>query len=173
VGGDVQYLRNDFNGTWYYGITSNIIFQANGSAGYIFGWGGDDVRINDRYFKGGQTFRGFETAGIGPRDTAFQESLGGKLFAIGSFELNFPNLLPEQYGIRTALFVEAGTLGVLDKSAKTSPTVRDNLGLRASTGISVFWNSPMGPIRLDFSKILRKEPYDRTEGFRFTTATQF
>jgi outer membrane protein insertion porin family len=31
----------------------------------------------------------------------------------------------------------------------------------------------MGPIRLDFSKILRKEPYDRTEGFRFTTATQF
>ncbi|OYX31306.1 MAG: outer membrane protein assembly factor BamA [Caulobacterales bacterium 32-69-10] len=173
AGGDVQYLRTDFTGSWYYAITSGIIFQANGSAGYIMGWGGDDVRINDRYFKGGQTFRGFENAGMGPRDTNFQEALGGRAFAIGSFEINFPNLLPAQYGIKTALFTEFGTLGLLDKSQKVSPTVRDNLGLRASAGISVFWNAPVGPIRLDFSKILRKEAYDRTEGFRFSTSTQF
>ena len=173
LGGTVQYVRTDLNATWYYGITNNIVFQANGSAGYIFGWGGDDVRINDRYFKGGNTFRGFEIAGIGPRDTQYGEALGGKAFAIGSFELNFPNLLPEQYGIKTALFTEFGALGVLDKGAKLSSTVRDDMALRASAGISVFWNSPMGPIRLDFSKVLRKEPYDRTEGFRFSTATQF
>jgi outer membrane protein insertion porin family len=173
VGGDVHYVRTDFQGTWYYGITANIIFSANGAAGYIFGWGGDNVRINDRYFKGGNTFRGFEIAGIGPRDTAFDEALGGKLYGIGSFELAFPNLLPEQYGIKTSLFTEFGSLGQLDKSAKISATVQDGLGLRASTGVSVFWNSPMGPIRLDFSKILRKEAYDRTEGFRFSTATQF
>jgi len=173
LGGAIKYVRTDVTGTWYYGITNNIIFQANGAAGYIFGWGGSSIRINDRYFKGGQTFRGFEIAGIGPRDTQFGEALGGKVFAIGSFELAFPNLLPEQYGIKTALFTEFGTLGVVDRSAKTSGTVRDNLGLRASTGISVFWNSPMGPIRLDFSKVLRKESYDRTEGFRFSTATQF
>ena len=173
VGGNVQYVRSDFQGTWYYGITSNLIFQANAAAGYIFGWGGDNVRINDRYFKGGNTFRGFEIAGIGPRDTAFDEALGGKLFGIGSFELALPNLLPAQYGIKTALFTEFGTLGSLDKSAKLSATVQDQLGLRASTGVSVFWNSPMGPIRLDFSKVLKKEDYDRTEGFRFSTATQF
>ena len=173
VGGNVQYVRTDVSGTWYYGITSNLIFSANGAAGYIFGWGGDNVRINDRYFKGGNTFRGFEIAGIGPRDTAFDEALGGKLFGIGSFELGLPNLLPAQYGIKTALFTEFGTLGTLDKSAKVSATVQDALGLRASTGVSVFWNSPMGPIRLDFSKVLRKEDYDRTEGFRFSTATQF
>lgn len=173
AGGDIRYVKTDFNASWYYGITPGIIFQANASAGYIIGWGGKAVRINDRYFKGGNTFRGFEIAGIGPRDTQFQEALGGNAFAIGSFELNFPNLLPAQYGIRTALFTEFGTLGLLDKSAKLSPTVRDNLGLRASAGISVFWNAPVGPIRLDFSKILRKEPYDRTEGFRFSTSTQF
>ena len=173
VGGDVQYVRSDTSGSWYYGINRNIVFTANGAAGFIFGWGGNTVRINDRYFKGGDTFRGFEIAGIGPRDTQFGEALGGKLFAIGSFELGFPNLLPEQYGIKTALFTEFGTLGLLDKSQKTTTTVRDNLGLRASYGISVFWNAPVGPIRLDFSRILRKEPYDRTEGFRFSTSTQF
>ena len=173
VGGTVQYVKSDFDGTWYYGITNSLIFSFNGAAGYIFGWGGDSVRINDRYFKGGDTFRGFEIAGIGPRDTAFSEALGGNLFAIGSFELAMPNLLPEQYGIKTALFTEFGTLGKLDRSAKTSTTIEDDLGLRASAGISVFWNAPVGPIRLDFSKILRREPYDLTEGFRFSTSTQF
>jgi outer membrane protein insertion porin family len=173
VGGDVRYVRTDFNGSWYFGITNNIIFQANGAAGYIFGWGGKSIRINDRYFKGGNTFRGFEIAGIGPRDTEFQEALGGNIFAIGSFELAFPNLLPEQYGIKTALFTEFGTLGKLDQSAKVSATIQDALALRASAGVSVFWNSPMGPIRLDFSRVLAKEPYDRTESFRFSTSTQF
>jgi outer membrane protein insertion porin family len=173
VGGDVKYVKSTIEGTWYYGLFKGVVFQAHGSAGYVFPWGGDEVRINDRFFIGGTTFRGFETAGIGPRDTTFSESLGGKLNAVGSFELHLPNLLPEQYGIKTALFTEFGTLGLVDKSVKALPNVVDDLALRASAGISVFWNSPMGPIRLDFSKILKKEPYDRTEGFRFSTSTQF
>jgi outer membrane protein insertion porin family len=171
-GGNVRYLRTDVQGAWYYGLTSTLIFQVIGSGGYINGWGGDSVRINDRYYKGGQTFRGFEIAGIGPRDTLYGESIGGKLFGIGTVELAFPNKLPEQYGIKTSLFLDAGTLGLVDRNSRT-PSVRDNLALRASTGLSVFWTSPMGPIRLDFSKILAKTDYDRTETFRFSTATQF
>jgi outer membrane protein insertion porin family len=31
----------------------------------------------------------------------------------------------------------------------------------------------MGPIRFDFSHILAKEDYDRTETFRFSTSTRF
>ncbi|MEO1188307.1 MAG: BamA/TamA family outer membrane protein, partial [Pseudomonadota bacterium] len=47
------------------------------------------------------------------------------------------------------------------------------LGLRASAGLSVGWDSPFGPIQFDFSQILRKEEYDRTETFRFSTSTRF
>lgn len=173
LGGDVKYVRSTVDGAWYRGLPKGLIFQANLSAGYVMPWGGDEVRINDRFFIGGTTFRGFETAGIGPRDTTYSESLGGKLQAVGSFELHMPGLIPEQYGIKTALFTEFGTLGLVDKSVKALPNVVDDLALRATAGISVFWNSPMGPIRLDFSKILKKEPYDRTEGFRFSTSTQF
>jgi outer membrane protein insertion porin family len=50
---------------------------------------------------------------------------------------------------------------------------RDGASLRASAGLSVFWDSPFGPIRFDFSQIIRKESYDRTETFRFSTNTQF
>jgi outer membrane protein insertion porin family len=176
LGGDVRYLKSEFTGATYYGFTPEWVLSFNGSAGYIYGWGGDNIRINDRFFKGGDSFPGFQIAGIGPRDTnpTFDEALGGNLYAIGDLELSLPNHLPEQYGIRTSLFSYFGTLGTLDKDTKAGqPTVKDDLALRASTGISVFWTSPLGPIRLDFSQVLAKTDYDRTENFRFSTSTQF
>jgi outer membrane protein insertion porin family len=176
LGGNVRYLKTEIIGTTYHGFTPLWVLSFKGQAGYIEGWGGDDIRINDRFFKGGDTFRGFQIAGIGPRDTnpTFQEALGGNLYAIGTTEISLPNYLPEQYGIRTALFSDFGTLGLVDKDVKAGqPTVKDDLALRASAGLSVFWTSPLGPIRLDFSQVLAKETYDKTEVFRFSTQTQF
>lgn len=179
-GGDVNYLKTEVDGGWYWGFNKDFVFSATGSAGYIEGWNGDSIRINDRFYKGGQTFRGFEVAGIGPRDTSTQNSaLGAKLYAIGSLELTVPTFLPEQYGIKAALFTDFGTAGQLDdidrqtSSGVFSTTIRDNLGLRASAGVSIDWKSPMGPIRFDISRILTKEDYDRTETFRFSTSTRF
>ena len=90
-----------------------------------------------------------------------------------------PTFLPEQYGIKAALFTDFGTAGQLDdidrqvSSGVFSTTIKDNLGLRASAGVSIDWKSPMGPIRFDISRILAKEDYDRTETFRFSTSTRF
>ncbi len=180
AGGNVHYLRNELNGGWYHGFNKDFILSFTGSAGYIDGWNGDNIRIADRFYKGGDTFRGFQIAGIGPRDTQYGDSLGGKLYAIGTFELTLPTKLPEQYGIHAALFTDFGTLGLLDKAEKINPntnapltTVQDDLGLRASAGISIFWKSPAGPLRFDFSQIIRKDAYDRTELFRFSTSTRF
>ncbi len=181
LGGDVNYLRTETNGGWYYGFNKDFIFSATGSAGYTTGWRGDTVRINDRFYKGGNTFRGFETAGIGPRDTAKTrgDALGGKLYAIGTAELTVPTFLPEQYGIKASLFADVGTVGLLDDvDRQTSPgvfdeNIRDDLSLRASAGLSIHWRSPMGPIRFDFSQVLAKEDYDKTETFRFSTSTRF
>ncbi|MGE5501232.1 MAG: BamA/TamA family outer membrane protein, partial [Ignavibacteriales bacterium] len=179
--GDVHYLRTEADAGWYHGFNKDFILSATGTAGYINGWAGDPVRINDRFYKGGNTFRGFDTAGIGPRDTSFgrDDSLGGKLYAIGTVELTIPTYLPEQYGIKAALFSDFGTLGLLDKEDKQlapgvpNTGVEDDLALRASAGISIFWRSPMGPIRFDISHVLAKEPYDKTQTFRFSTSTRF
>jgi outer membrane protein insertion porin family len=200
LGGDVKYVRTEGEGGWYHGFNKYFILSAVGSAGFIGGWSGDHVRINDRFFKGGDTFRGFEIAGIGPRDLSFgrTDALGGKAYAIGTVEMTVPTFLPEQYGIKAALFSDFGTLGLLDSSDKlgneyinNDPTqgivvdsqgnpvlvrnanIKDNLALRASAGLSIFWRSPMGPIRFDFSKVLAKEYYDKTETFRFSTTTRF
>jgi outer membrane protein insertion porin family len=179
-GGDVKYLKTEADAGWYWGFNKDFIFSATGSAGYIEGWGGDNIRINDRFYKGGSTFRGFEIAGIGPRDTSTQSnSLGAKLYAIGTVEMTIPTFLPEQYGIKASVFSDFGTAGQLDDIDRQntpgvpSPFIKDNLGLRASAGLSIDWRSPMGPIRFDFSRILAKEDYDRTETFRFSTSTRF
>ena len=35
------------------------------------------------------------------------------------------------------------------------------------------WDSPLGPIRMDFAKALTKETYDHEQFFRFGAATKF
>lgn len=179
IGGDVNYVRTEANTSAYWGITPNWIVTATASTGYITGWGGDPIRINDRFFKGGNSFRGFETAGMGPRDLRTTDSLGGNFYAIGSLQLTVPNGLPEEYGIRTELFTDVGTLGVLDERYTVNnlglpdSNIVDDLELRASAGVSIHWRSPMGPIRFDLSHIIGAEEYDKTETFRFSTSTQF
>ena len=187
--GGQRYIRSQTDGAWYYGFTPKWILSVQGRAGYISGWGGNVVRINDRFFEGGDSFRGFQIAGIGPRDTNpaivgangqnYGDALGGKAFAIGTVELTVPTPIPQQYGIKTALFSDFGTVGLLDGQVKREPNgvidpnIRDNMAFRASAGVSIFWKSPMGPLRFDLSKVLAKAPYDVKETFRFSTATQF
>jgi outer membrane protein insertion porin family len=201
VGGDVKNLKTEGDAAWYHGFSKSFILSVTGSAGFIGGWGGDHIRINDRFYKGGNSFRGFQTAGLGPRDLSFgrTDALGGKAYAIGSIELTIPTFLPEQYGIKAALFSDFGTLGGLDDIDKrapvlvdpnditkgfvkdasgnlllvSSPDIKDDLSLRASAGLKIQWKSPMGPLEFDFSQVLVKQPYDKTELFRFTTATRF
>jgi len=186
IGGDVNYIKSEADVSAYWGISPSWVVTASASTGYISGWGGEPIRINDRFFKGGNSFRGFETAGIGPRDITpgtNNDALGGNFYAIGTLELTVPNGLPEQYGIRTSLFTDVGTLGVLDdrysvilsgpNAGLPNPNIVDELKLRASAGVSIHWRSPMGPIRFDLSHILGKQEYDKTETFRFSTSTQF
>jgi outer membrane protein insertion porin family len=181
-GGDVKYVKSIVTGGWYHGFTPSLILSITGDAGYVAGWGGDYVRINDRFFEGGNSFKGFEIAGIGPRDVnpSYDQALGAKFYAIGTIEQTFPDGLPEQYGIKTAAFLQFGTAGLIDNQARRDPfthqiipTIRDDMSLRASAGISIFWKSPLGPIEIDLSEPFLKRPYDKTQSFNFSTSTRF
>lgn len=207
IGGDVQYLRTEVSGATYRGIFKGVRASVRLAGGFIEPLGDDDsIRINNRFFRGGSTFRGFDVAGIGPRvidvladadgnpvDVKGLNALGGKVYYQATGELTLPNYLPEEYGIATKLFVEAGSVGSLDDSDIDDPVffittpgqyngvgavpavrqIKDALALRAAAGLSIGWDSPFGPIQFDFSQILAKEDYDKTETFRFSTSTRF
>ena len=68
VGGDVNYFRSVVDTRGYYPITNKITLVGRAQGGSVTGWGGEDVRLTDLFFKGGETIRGFERAGYGPRD---------------------------------------------------------------------------------------------------------
>lgn len=175
LGGDKKYLRSEAQFDWYQRIWGDdFVLTTSLNAGHIMAWGDQDLLINDRFFKGGGSFRGFETSGVGPRDTLSGSSVGGELFAIGTLELSVPNFLPDDLGIKTSLFADFGTVGMIDAKpvCNNVQCIEDDLSLRASVGASVSWNSPFGPVRLDFSHVLANEDYDRTETFRFSAGTK-
>src|SRR5262249_54206551 len=70
LGGSLKYLRTETSFSAYHPVIwDDFVGSFTASAGYITGYAGDPVRINERFFKGGDSFRGFQLAGIGPRDT--------------------------------------------------------------------------------------------------------
>lgn len=169
LGGDVRYFSTEGKASYFYPVADQVVFSLAGRAGGIVGLD-DDVRLNDRYFLGGVSFRGFGTAGIGARDDATNDALGGNFFYIGTVELGFPLGLPDEVGLTGRVFAEAGTLfGVDDDGAE----VLDSSNLRASIGAGVTWNSPFGPLRVDLGYAVLKEDFDETEVVSFTFGTRF
>lgn len=182
LGGDAQYVRLSAEGRYYYPITEKITFVGRAVAGHIEGWGSDDLRILDLYFRGGETIRGFDRAGFGPRDMTpggQRDAIGGKTYWAATAEVRFPlPLVPDDLGMSGALFADAGSLFGASSRAKNAilnngGILEDDSSLRSSVGASILWNSPVGPLRLDFAKTLTKESYDEEQFFRFGAQTKF
>ena len=68
LGGDVKYNRVTGEMRLYYPMNDKITLVGRAVGGHIMGWGGDDVRLIDMFYKGGETIRGFNRGGVGPRD---------------------------------------------------------------------------------------------------------
>jgi outer membrane protein insertion porin family len=49
----------------------------------------------------------------------------------------------------------------------------DENTIRSSVGASLLWNSPVGPLRADFSYVLTKADWDKTQWFRFGATSKF
>ena len=139
------------------------------------------------------------TNGEGVEPTVIRaNALGGNAFGLASAEVSFPLGVASLLG---STWVEAGTVGLLDEADKynvivrnnsTDPTLsvgsscegieiegvlcqrtEDSLDPRVTAGVSIFWESPFGPIRFDFTKPIVQQSYDERKSFQFTTRTRF
>ena len=131
-------------------------------------------RVIDRY-RGNRYSRGFTANGMGPRDLTApnQDALGGNYGVGFSVEADFPVGLPEEYGIRGGVFYDAGSIWGLDDTAGTAGPVDDSFYLRQVVGATIFWTTPIGPLRFDFTRAIQKEPYDDVRNFDFRISTRF
>jgi outer membrane protein insertion porin family len=178
LGGDVSYARVSGEGRAYYPISEKVTFVSRVIGGHIQGLG-DDIRLTDLYYRGGETIRGFDRGGFGPRDLETGDSLGGTTYWAATAEVRFPiPFLPDDLGLAGAVFADAGSLfnaNDLAKDLASAGTINlgDESSIRSSIGASIMWDSPVGPIRMDFAKTLSQEDYDKDQFFRFGAQTKF
>ena len=169
LGGDSRYILTTGSVSYYYPFAEDYVGNLSLSLGHIAGLG-EDVRVTDRFFLGGDNFRGFETGGLGPRDALTDDSLGGNMFYVATAEMRFPLGLGEEYGIYGRAFTEAGTLAGIDVDG---PNLLDTGSTRVSVGVGLSWESPFGPIRIDLAQPVVKEDFDQDELLRFSFGTRF
>lgn len=181
LGGDVKSVTSNL----FFGVQSNqwsddITLRAELQGGMIHMLGDQSSRAIDR-FGNGEKVRGFKPSGIGPRDlyAVNRDALGGNMYWAGRIEAEFPIGLPEEYGIKGGLFADAGSVWGLNTTAGTpgpeqpGGLVDDKMYVRSSVGASIFWTTPLGPLRMNWAKALRKQDYDETQVFDLTVSTKF
>ncbi len=171
LGGDSKFFRLNMTGIQYFPVAEEVVFSLRGDAGQIWGIAGEDVRINDRYFLGDASLRGFEYGGIGARDKATDDALGGMWYATVSAEATFPIGLPKELGIKGKLFTDAGWIGKPENF--DSATMAYSGKTRMAVGTGILWQSPMGMINLDFSYPILKADEDKTRVFRLNFGKGF
>ncbi|MBO4643201.1 MAG: outer membrane protein assembly factor BamA [Alphaproteobacteria bacterium] len=162
-GGDTRYLRTDASTGYYIPLTDKWVLGLTSSAGYIKGIG-QKVRLNNRYFLGGSTLRGFEDGGVTARSKVGNDSLGGNWQATAGIQLMFPLGLPSEFGMRGKIFSDFGIVGKPSDFDATQMWYSSKL--RGSIGIGFVWSSPLGPINVDYARPFLKERFDETEYFR-------
>ncbi|MEC9435076.1 MAG: outer membrane protein assembly factor BamA [Pseudomonadota bacterium] len=202
LGGDTAYTRSVAAAkVWQGFLDDQVVASFEVEGGAMFGFG-DDLRVNDRFYLGGDRFRGFARDGIGPRDVSSisvrerdgngnvvrpvnrftvvrDDALGGQYYAMLRTNVSFPLGLPDEFGVYGGLFADIGTLWGLDetvypdKFSRPTVVVDDSAQIRASVGASLFIDSPFGPLKFNFAIPVVREDYDAREYFRFTIGGRF
>ena len=170
LGGDNRYLRSDYSFGTYTPLSDKWVLGLSTTGGYIFGFG-QDIRLNNRYFLGGGSLRGFETGGVTARAKQGDDSLGGNWQLTASAQLMFPLGLPSEFGMKGKIFADFGLAG--KPSGFNESEMWYSSKLRGSIGIGFVWSSPLGPINIDYAIPVRKERFDKTEYFRLNFGTGF
>ena len=201
VGGDVAYMRSTVDFHAYYEVVTDLVGNVHLQAGDMVGLNdGGEVRMLDDFKMGPNLVRGFQPAGLGPRDITpgtTNDNIGGTMYWGASLEFQYPfYFLPKDSGFRGAVFVDSGSVwgyrgettspatgeinGLVVPAAPAIPFVcqcgmqyADDPVVRASIGASIIWDSPFGPLRFDFAYPFLKAGYDRTQFFAFGGGAHF
>jgi outer membrane protein insertion porin family len=175
LGGDVSYLKTEGEGRVYAELfpDADIVGFIKVAGGTITGINGQDVATINNFFKGGETVRGFANYGFGVVDKTTDTPLGGKNWwgTTAEVQFPFPGISPD-FGLRGALFADAGNLWGMDVPAGGGPVIDPNI-IRSSVGGSVMWTSPIGVLRADAAYAITKAKTDTLQWFRFSAGRTF
>jgi outer membrane protein insertion porin family len=175
VGGAVNFLKTTGDVRAYHEVADGIVGMARAQGGYLTPWGGQQLPFQNSFFGGPQLVRGFAPNGFGPRDLTpgtTNDNIGGSKYWTTTAELQSAiPYLPSDFALKVAIFADAGSLwgyrGPTTVGAQ-SLTAGDSKAIRSALGAGLIWDSPVGPLRLDYAVPTTKASYDVTQRLRFS-----
>lgn len=170
VGGDVTFLRTNLRAGYYKPfLFKSVVLGLKGRVGNVSGLG-DDVTQSERFFLGGQSVRGFDSSGIGPRDNGSKAAVGGNNVYNGTVEIVSNLGVTKDAGIRWTVFSDFGSVWETDfPSGVTEP---NDQTMRSSVGVGLLWNSAIGPLSFYWAKPINEAKHDNTKTFQFSIGTR-
>jgi outer membrane protein insertion porin family len=186
LGGNARYVRLTPNVSYYIPLEHVFgdprwVLKFSGSAGYLDDFDGYQDKIEDRFFLGGDSLRGFADGGVGPYaepvvnaagvQTATGGQIGGRYMWSQSTEIHFPLPVSKDLGISGFAFVDTGSLW--GATAIPGQGLIDQAGPRVGIGVGVSWNTPFGLINLSLADPIVKQTGDQTQQFRVSFGTRF
>jgi len=167
-GGDLKYWKLNYQYQRFFALSKTFTLMINGDVGIGDGYGGqDELPFYKNYYVGGiNSVRGYASASLGPVDAKYpDERLGGHRKLVGNAELLW-GLPGYDKTLRLGWFFDMGQ--VFGKGQKISTEA-----IRASTGLSLAWISPVGPLKFSIAAPLNDKPGDDTETFQFQLGSTF
>ena len=187
LGGNQKFLRTRGSYDYFYPIYKFWILNLSAEGGHIEGLG-RTIRLNNRFFLGNPLMRGFNEAGVGPREynennTEFFRgfNIGGNTYYKATAELFIPlGGGARDLGIEASIYTDVGAVFNVDaEETLISPAgvvytlLGNNARPRVSVGIGLSWQSPFGPFRIDLARAIKNQRGDETEFFQFNVGTRF
>lgn len=162
LGGDDNFIKFEYEFGYHKNVFWKLTFNLHFEMGWLFKNTGDDVPDFERYYLGGlNSVRGYDYRDISCYDSEGND-IGGYKMYFTNWELTFP--LKEDIGLIGLVFFDAGN--VWDKNEMY------DLDLYKSVGFGIRWNSPMGPLRLEYGYPL-DDLKDNQGKFEFSMGTFF
>ena len=165
LSGDVYYNKYEAASTWYFPLPWETVFVIKGRAGLIERREGGKLPIYQKYMIGGiNSVRGFEDYSISPRDPATGDKIGGEKMMVYNVEYRFP-LLKDQ-GLVGLVFFDAGNVYTKDQGYDFSD-------IKKSVGAGVRWYSPVGPLRIEYGRVLGPKDNEPAGNWEFSVGGIF
>ena len=171
IGGDAKFYKSVFDIKSFYPISyGDYVLGLKGGLGFISSID-DKITSSNRFLIGGKTLRGFDSAGVGPRDTGNNQAVGGNNFYNFSFELKSDQFMPDDTGLEWFVFSDIGSIWGTDY--KSGVKGHDDQEPRVTNGFGLSMVTPVGPLQMIWGFPVQSKSYDIEENFQFTIGTSF
>lgn len=160
---ETNFLKLLFHGSVYHQIHKRFVFAISLRGGFAWGYHEtEDLPIVERFFLGGRTtVRGYEQDTLGPKGSDGNPT-GGNAFLLGNLE------------IRSSLGKGIGIVAFLDSGNVWQKAQSMELGsLKYTTGLGLRYNTPVGPIRIDYGHKLQREKGESSGELHFSIGHAF